>query len=164
MTRKFVKRSIFFHEYHCIHHNLSLEWSYMALILCLLWSSRELGDDTRWQRMVFSPDDPHLYVPNCIVSNIIHLPLMFSAFTPITGCFRLWTILLDYWIILTLTNVTFAMCHVYGMPKRSPKEQTIAHDWSTWCLVPLMTTYTLAWLFNFIAFLLDICQLLNCML
>ena len=46
--------------------------------------------------------------------------------------------------ILTLTNVTFAMFHVYGMPKRSPKEQTIAHDWSSWCMGPMMTTYTLA--------------------
>ena len=42
--------------------------------------------------------------------------------------------------VLTLTNVTFAMFHVYGMSKQSPKEQTIAHDWSSWCIGPLMTT------------------------
>ena len=66
-----------------------------ALILCLLWSSRESGDETRWQRMVFSPDDPHLNVPNYIVPNTFQ---MFSTFTTITGCFRLWTIIIEYWI------------------------------------------------------------------
>ena len=26
------------------------------------------------------------------------------------------------------------MFHVYGLLKRSPKEQTVAHDWSSWCM------------------------------
>ena len=73
---------------------------------------------------------------------------------------------MDYaiWIldILTSTSVSFAMFHVYSMPNRSPKEQTIAYGWSSWCMGSLMTTNTLVWLFNFITFLLV--NLLNCIL
>ena len=57
--------------------------------------------------------------------------------------------------ISTSTNVTFVLFHVYSILKRSSKEQIIAYDWSSWCMGPWMTTYTLVEVFICTTYLLD---------